>query len=227
MAEVTSGGTTLSDQQLHELRGAFDKMLHFIGGDLNTELASVSQRAEKRCAELGPGCNPLGRWIRGHHVFLVLIQCLITAMNCFQDACRAGESERSACALDLATSLFGGCSAALHFAGDFHSDDYEHTVRPTMSPPQAPPGMSGVLARDHEHLVRLLQSQKEVFACLEPGMKERYGKFVSAFEHTYEAHKLVCSKFVGDEVPSLLSQGEQPAVEVLEKVKAARLRSFT
>lgn len=226
--DTIEGGTSLSDRQLNQMQVAFDSMLRFLGGDLTAETAWAYERKETSLWESDQQCDPLVRWIRGHHVFLVLIQCVITSLNCFFNAYKAREYELSAFALDLTTTLFHGCSVALHFAGDFTQAVYETTVRPTMMPPQVPPGMSGVLARDHEYLVRLLRNQRTVFKILDPAMRDRYMKLVTAFENTYESHKLVCSHFVGDEGPSLLNRHEQAdaAVDVLDKVKNIRLRSF-
>ncbi|MBI3653795.1 MAG: hypothetical protein HY231_22405 [Acidobacteria bacterium] len=226
--DTTSARSSLTDRQWHQLRGAFDSALRFLRGDREVESLWEEELLEKSLWRHEQACEPLARWLRGHHVFLVLIQCVITSLNCFFQAYKMRELELSAYALDLTTKLFDGCSVALHFAGDFSPTVYEASVRPTMMPPQVPPGMSGVLARDHEYLVRLLRTQKQVFKNLDPATQQRYTRLVSAFENTYESHKLVCSHFVGDEGPSLLNHDEQAeaAVDVLDKVKHLRLRSF-
>jgi hypothetical protein len=75
--------------------------------------------------------------------------------------------------------------------------------------------------------MHLLRGQHHLFTNLDPSLSEHHRQFVSAFGNTYEAHKLVCSRFVGDERPSLLNRdGEaQAAVEMLDKVKTSRLKS--
>ena len=226
LEDKIEGGTSLSTQQWRQLRASFHSMLRFLSGDLTVETVWVDEEAET--IEGVQGCDPLKRWVRGHHVFLILIQSLIASLNCFVNAYKSQERALCAFILDLTTVLFDGCSAALHFAGDFSAVEYKAEVRPTMMPPQALPGMSGVLAQDHEYLVRMLKSQKEFFANLDPSLRDRYLKFVSAFGNTYEAHKLVCSRFVGDEQPSILRRSEEAeaAVDVLDKVKNIRIRSF-
>lgn len=226
LEDKTEGGTSLSPEQWREIRAAFHSMLRFLSGDLTTETVWVDEEAE--AVESRQGCDPLTRWLRGHHVFLIFIQSLITSLNCFVSAYKSRERNLSAFILDLTTVLFDGCSAALHFAGDFSAAEYKADVRPTMMPPQALPGMSGVLAQDHEYLVRMLKSQKELFSSLDPSLKDHYMRFVNAFGNTYEAHKLVCSRFVGDEQPSILRRSEEAeaAVDVLDKVKNIRIRSF-
>jgi hypothetical protein len=224
----TESGTSLSDDHWSQLLLAFQSMLHFLNGDLGAETTRADALfAAGPCASRQE-CDSVARWLRGHHVFLVLIQCVITSLNCFFNAARSRDLALSALTLDLAATLFRGCSAALHFAADFSPLAYETTVRPTMMPPKTAPGMSGVLARDHEHLVHLLRSHKRVFAEIDPALRQPYESFVGAFESAYVAHKLVCSQFVGDGRPSLLNRSEQPApaIEVLDKLKNTRLRSF-
>jgi hypothetical protein len=160
-------------------------------------------------------------------VFLVLIQGLIVAMNCFVSAHAEDSLEDSFSALELATLLMDGSSAALHYAGDFPTTEYDETVRPTMMPPNVLPGMSGILARDHRHLIKLLQSQRTLFQIIEPNLRQRYQEFVTAFGRTYDAHKLVCSHFRGDERPSLLNgNAAESGVELLDELKSVRLRSL-
>src|SRR5215212_4947442 len=227
LEEMLEGGTTLTSRQSYQLRAAFDSMLLFLNGDFATTPAPEEAHLASTRWRAGQQPDPLARWIRGHHIFLVLIQSVITAVNCFIDAYNARELKLSVDILDMTTRLFDGCSASLHFTGDFLPSEYQNTVRPSMMPPNVPPGMSGVLARDHEYLMHLLRGQKQLFGNLDDCLSENYRKFVSAFENTYQAHKLVCSRFVGDERPSLLNRDEaDAAVAVLEKVKMSRLKSF-
>lgn len=226
--EMLEGGTVLTSRQWYHLRAAFDSMLLFLNGDFAAKPAPEEAHVGSIRWRIGQRPDAVARWIRGHHIFLVLIQSVITTVNCFISAYSARNLELSAMTLDTATRLFDGCSASLHFAGDFSAREYENTVRPSMMPPNVPPGMSGVLARDHEHLMHLLRGQRELSANLDPRLREHYQQFLSAFGNTYEAHKLVCSRFVGHGRPSLLNRdGEaEAAVAVLDKVKTSRLRSF-
>lgn len=228
LTEAIEGGTSLSNQQWYQLRAAFRSTLRLLVGELAADPEWTDEQTVTPRRKGARECDPFARWIRGHHVFVALIQCEITTLNCFLAAHAAGEFGLGVYTLDLLRLLFDGSSAALHFAGNFSPAQYENEVRPTMMPPLVPPGMSGVLARDHDHLVHLLRSNRAVFANLEPALKTAYLRVVSAFENTYEAHKLVCSRFVGDEKPSLLSRHEKvaAAVEMLDRVKTTRLKSF-
>jgi len=227
LEDTVSGGSSLTQDQWIALRAAFECLLHVVAGSKS----AAQVRAELQVFDNMPvdtvWCDPLSRWIRGHHVFLVLIQGLIVAINCFVSAHAEDSLEDAFSALELATLLMHGSSASLHYAGDFPTSDYDETVRPTMMPPNVPPGMSGILARDHRHLIKLLQSQRNLFHAIEPGLRKKYEEFVTAFGCTYDAHKLVCSHFRGDERPSLLNgNATESGVELLDDLKSVRLRSL-
>ena len=227
LEDTVAGGSSLTQQQWLALRAAFECLLHLIAGSKSAGQMRPGQPLFdiKRVDTIW--CDPLSRWIRGHHVFLVLIQGLIVAMNCFVSAHAENSLEDSSSALELATLLMDGSSAALHYAGDFPASDYDETVRPTMMPPNVPPGMSGILARDHRHLIKLLQSHRTLFQEIQPGLRKKYQEFVTAFGCTYDAHKLVCAHFRGDERPSLLNgNAAESGVELLDDLKSVRLRSL-
>ncbi|HEV7746372.1 MAG TPA: hypothetical protein VGO56_15355 [Pyrinomonadaceae bacterium] len=227
LEDTVSGGSSLTPDQWIALRAAFERLIHLVAGPksaapVRPELPGFDIKQVDAI-----WCDPLSRWIRGHHVFLVLIQGLIVAINCLINA-RAEESlEDAFSALEAATLLMDGSSASLHYAGDFPTSEYDDTVRPTMMPPNVPPGMSGILARDHRHLIKLLQSQRDLFQVIEPSLRSKYEEFVTAFGCTYDAHKLVCAHFRGDERPSLLNgNAAESGVELLDDLKSVRLRSL-
>ena len=227
LEDTVSGGSSLTQKQWIALRAAFESLLHLVAGSKS----ATQIRAELEVVEIKEvdtlWCDPLNRWIRGHHVFLVLIQGLIVAINCFVTAQAEDSPEDAFSALELATLLMDGSSASLHYAGDFPTSDYDETVRPSMMPPNVPPGMSGILAVDHRYLLKLLQSQRNLFQTIEPGLRQKYEEFVTAFGFTYDAHKLVCAHFRGDERPSLLNgNAAESGVELLDELKIVRLRSL-
>jgi hypothetical protein len=227
LEDTLSGGSSLKKEQWIALRAAFESLLNLMTGSKS----ATQIRAELQVFDIKQvdtiWCDPLNRWIRGHHVFLVLIQGLIVAINCFVSAHAEDSREDAFSALELATVLMDGSSASLHYAADFPTSDYDETVRPSMMPPNVPPGMSGILAVDHRYLIKLLQSQRNVFQNIEPALKQKYEEFVTAFGCTYDAHKLVCAHFRGDERPSLLNgNAAESGVELLDDLKSVRLRGL-
>jgi hypothetical protein len=228
LKDALTSGSSLTPKQWGDLHTAFRSLLQLIGQD---EPVTKNWANQNSMNGLHSGVDQRGalrRWIQGHHVFLILIQGLIISLNCFESAFHDGVLEEGLSALEVATALMNGSSAALHHAGDFPPSIYNENVRPTMMPPNVLPGMSGILARDHRHLVKILHSQRPLYGTLEPPLKQKYNEFVAAFGGTYEAHKLVCAHFGGAERPSLLNENaQQSGVELLDELKHNRLRVFS
>jgi hypothetical protein len=225
--DVLSGGSSLSSREWMALPYALESLLDYIRRHVidDGDAGDVPRLAV--AYDDAVTADPLERWIVGHHVFLVLIQGLIVSLNCFQSTHAGHDAAGAEEALDLAAVLMNGASTALRCAGDFPRSSYDATVRPTMMPPHVPPGMSGVLARDHTHLVKTLHGQRASFAALEPPLSAAYERFAAAFAETYDCHKLVCAHFGGGERASLLN-GDAPetGIEALEAMKQTRLKAF-
>lgn len=218
--EAVTGGSDLDSEQWGRLRAAFTAMFSILAGQ-GGEPPPVGDMEPTRLTA-GSERDALVRWTRGHHVFMVLVQGLVVSLNRFRKDLASGDVAGAASALKTATVLMGGSEAALRFTGDYSYSAYEKSVRPTLMPPVAPPGMSGLRWRDHEHMVALLTEMRPVFAQLqEPVLREQRDAFHAAIAHAYDAHKLVCGSFVGHETTSLLSK--KSAVEVLDNFKKGRL----
>ncbi|WP_330177301.1 hypothetical protein OG875_29615 [Streptomyces sp. NBC_01498] len=183
-----------------------------------------------------PACPPSGapealdglrRWVRGHHVFMVLAQGGALAVNSLRAAAEAGDEETAATAAGVAARIMWGCRASLRFAGDASPDQYQAEIRPTLMPPVAPPQMSGLRWRDHEALVTALTGSSDAWSWLAERRPEPLEEFRTALDATYDAHKGVCGHFVGRQSPSLLatSRSHRPAVGVIEQFR--RLRAGT
>ncbi|MCA1568221.1 MAG: hypothetical protein LC803_21770 [Acidobacteria bacterium] len=228
LKDALTGGSSLTPKQWGDLHTAFRSLLHLIGQNEPVTKNWANQKIMNGSHSVLDDRGAIRRWVQGHHVFLILIQGLIISLNCFESAFNDGVLEESLSALELATVLMDGSSAALHRAGDFSPLVYDKSVRPTMMPPNVLPGMSGILARDHRHLIQLLHSQRPLYGTLEPPLRQKYDEFVAAFGCAYEAHKLVCAHFGGGERPSLLNEkAQQSGVELLEELKHSRLKGFS
>lgn len=220
-----SSGTDLSATKLDWLHLAFVRLLALHSG-------TVDPTAVKIAVELPrPGlCPPPDgtyaqrRWIAGHHVFMVLVQGLIIALQEMAEDVRIGRIAGAQRWFDLASALMRGSDAALTFTGNFPYSEYEKRVRPTLIPPTAPPDMSGLRWRDHEYLIRVLVRLRPIFADLDPRLEPWREEFVQALSGSYDAHKTVCAHFVGNEQSSVLmsTRTTQPAVSTLDKFKRSR-----
>lgn len=227
LEEAIAGGASVGAEDWSRLRRAFGLLFHILRGGSVDELANPdSGRAPPdppRAAE--EDHSALSRWIRGHHMFMVLIQGLVTSFSSFQREVEAGRIDRARDSLKAATCLMAGSGAALRFTGDFAYSDYEREVRPTLMPPIAPLGLTGLYWRDHEYLIRFLTQARSMFSSLDPSLREQLHAFHDALTGAYESHKGVCASFVGTERPSLLmaTRTQRAAVDTLDHFMRVRL----
>jgi len=224
LEEVNAGGSSLDEAELHKLDDALAAVVSHVLALPRDPPARVGSwnRAPAR------GSDPIRRWIRGHHVFVMLTQGLILALQDVEDALLADRTSEVAAALDLATLLMEGTAVAFKFTGDFAPTQYRDTVRPTMMPPLAPEGLSGVLSPDHRQLLQILGRLKPHLKELQLCARDGYSRFVRAFRAAYDDHIHVCSRFVGSKEPSLLMKAgeEKSAVQQLEYFKRLRMKVF-
>ncbi|MFC4112870.1 hypothetical protein [Nonomuraea zeae] len=229
--ELGHAGTTLDEPTLGELGLGLAALIAAATGETPAALPMPRRPADPAAAT----DQPLRRWRRGHHLFMVLLQALaITAGGLtatIRSAAASGEEarERLRAQWALLTTLLRGSSAALRFTGDFAGIDYITRVRPLMSDPTVPGGMTGLELRDHRFLVRRL---RELGAALKSdaaaGEVCAHGSaaFQTVLAEVYAAHGEVCAHFVGADRTSLIAAGGPPAVAVLERLAAARLQLF-
>ncbi|BAL88454.1 hypothetical protein AMIS_32340 [Actinoplanes missouriensis 431] len=220
LADTSEGGTDLTGEQWRTLREALGVMLEQPPQD---RLAQQWQPMPRRRDQ--PPSAALRRWVRGHRLFMVLIQGLVQASGELAGQLRAGDRQPVA-ALERAILLMRASEVALRFAGDFSIADYDAVVRPTLMPPHSPPGMSGLHWRDHEHLIANLAAARDLLAGVDPALTEMRATFRRAYAEVYDAHRFVCARFVGEESASLLmAKSKQSAVAVLDRYKQARLHN--
>ncbi len=224
LEEVSEGGTSLAEDKLHRLDDAFAAVVSYLSAPSGHSAGRIGiwNAAPVRSSDA------IRRWVRGHHIFVMLTQGLILALQDLEDALTDGRNSDVAAALDLATVLMEGSAIAFQFTGDFAPTQYRDTVRPTMMPPRAPEGLSGVLSVDHRCLLQILNRLRPRLKELQRLSRDRYGRFVTAFQAAYDDHIHVCSRFVGRKEPSLLMKAgdEKSAVQQLEYFKRLRMKVF-
>ncbi|WP_338871403.1 hypothetical protein [Myxococcus stipitatus] len=169
--------------------------------------------------------DALRRWTRGHYVFMSLVQGMVVLLHGLREGVETENLEFARSALERVTALMDGAEAALRFTGDYSYTAYEKSVRPTLMPPVAPPGMTGLRWRDHEYMVKVLSGLRPVFSRLPAELESAREEFYQSVARAYDAHKTVCASFVGTERTSLLmaERTEKSAVEILEHFKRVRL----
>ncbi|MEW5353126.1 MULTISPECIES: hypothetical protein [unclassified Streptomyces] len=225
--EESTTGTSLPAAQLHRLHLAFGALFALYSGTPvhRAEAAQGSPRAPRPLPAHTMGeADALRRWTRGHRVFMALVQGMVVAFHCMGDRLRAGDPERARQFLALATTLMRGSGAALTFTGDFPYSAYTVRVRPTLIPPSAPPDMTGLRWRDHEYLIRVLSDLRPLFGDLPAPLAADHRRLAEALDEAYQAHKSVCSHFVGSDTSSVLmaDRTNESAVATLERFRRSR-----
>jgi hypothetical protein len=220
LEEGLSGGTRLGWGEWSALCSVLQTMICRCAGE-TADTPVVAQPALLRWH-----MDPDRRWRVGHHVFFVLTQCIIVALNSFGTALSEEDIAGARRNLRLAARLLAGSAAAFVFTAEFSARQYEGSVRPSMEPPFVQAGFSGLLSPDHHYLVRLFAKLRPLLRELPTELVADHRAFVRALGAVYESHKYVCARFGGDTGTSLRTSEASalPAVDVLHALKLARTK---
>jgi hypothetical protein len=163
------------------------------------------------------------RWVIGHHIFMLISEFMVIAANFLATASPEDDRDTKSNALSALVALLRGASAAFRYACDFGTDAYNEVIRPSLAPPVAPEGMSGLNWRDHVHLMSTLKRVRGHFPAHGDELDGTRSELRAAYEGMYLAHTHVCQHFVGSEEPSLsLSAKTRSAVDALDRLKRGR-----
>jgi hypothetical protein len=222
LEDVREAGTDLDGERWGRLRRAFATIVALLSDEAPARGAAPA--VAPRAPDPADARDALRRWTRGHYAFMSIVQGLVVALNRMAEAFEAEDGAAVGEALLSAAAIMRGADSALRFAGDFPYTAYEKAVRPTLMPPIAPPGMTGLHWRDHKHMVAVLARLRPRFARMDPALQPQLEDFHQATLDAYESHKYVCASFVGTERPSLLmaARTEKTAIETLDHFKAIR-----
>ncbi|WP_059007624.1 hypothetical protein, partial [Streptomyces specialis] len=221
--ELDHGGTALETGPLAVLAEGLGSLLAAATGEKPAVLPLPRRAADPARAV----AEPLRRWRRGHHVFMAMLQGLAVTAGGLTASLRRPAHEDLAGQWELLITLLDGSSAALRFTGDFAGLDYLSQVRPLMSDPVVPGGMTGLELRDHQQFLTRLKLLGRALAESErPGEAAVRGaaRFRGVLARVYTDHGLVCSEFVGADRASLIAAGGPPAVRVLDRLAESRVR---
>ena len=167
--------------------------------------------------------DPLRRWVRGHHAFMVFIQWQVVFFQCFQrSADQPGDPEQACELLKLLILSMRASLQVFRFTGEFSKEAYAEVVRPTLMPPAAPEGMSGLNWRDHQFLLKCFAKSASHVVDSDLRLRGYYAMLKEQMRRVYDAHKYVCARCVGEDAASLLSKTS--AVAIIDRLKEQRLR---
>ncbi|MEB3357170.1 MAG: hypothetical protein VKK04_10615 [Synechococcales bacterium] len=162
-------------------------------------------------------------WRSFHWAFFINVQGLIIGLRRFEAQLALGHLDQAQTELKSATELLLASSAAMELAGSFNRQDYEETVRPSMTPPQVQAtNFSGLMSWEHATLMQVWKRLRPTFENLPPSLQIQHQEFVSAYLSLAKAHRAVCEKFGGEEGGSLRFEGGC-AVKTLDKFGEHRL----
>jgi len=143
-------------------------------------------------------------WKKCHWLFFMNVQGLVICLRRFELSLAANNLPQAQIELETATSLMLASGAAMELAGSFSRQEYEHLVRPTMSPPYVEShDFSGLMSWEHASLVEIWKRLRPVFETLPAALTVQHDRFVAAYFSLSHAHKAVCQKFGGGEMGSL------------------------
>ena len=168
--------------------------------------------------------DPQQIWKKCHWLFFINIQGLIISLRRFELSLAADNLPQAQVELEAATHLMLASGSVMELAGSFSRQEYEHQVRPTMSPPHVKtPDFSGLMSWEHASLVEIWKRLRPVFETLPTALSGDHERFVSAYFSLSNAHKAVCQKFGGDETGSLRCD-QKNAVQTLDRFAQNRWR---
>lgn len=162
-------------------------------------------------------------WREFHWAFFVDVQGLILCFGRFARMLDLGDMARAEVELEAAAELMQAAGAAMRLAGSFAPEDYQSSVRASMTPPNvASSNFSGLMSWEHGTLVRLWRDLRGRFATLPEALAPAHGRFVEAYRSMADSHVHVCARFAGAEGRSL-RYGDRGAIRNLERFGQSRL----
>ncbi|HEX2417821.1 MAG TPA: hypothetical protein VHJ83_06820, partial [Micromonosporaceae bacterium] len=117
----------------------------------DTDLLSGSQR------------EAVVRWKLGHQVFHLMLATMNTRLAETAQALLAGEWTTTRGGLVDLARLYDAATSAMRYAADFPRREYEALVRPSMMPPFASAGFSGVNNTEHARMLAALRRLRVLY----------------------------------------------------------------
>jgi len=144
------------------------------------------------------------RWKLGHQVFHLQLVAMNTVLAETTDHLHARRFPEVAEGLHSLCDLFDAATATMAYTSDFPAEHYSNFIRPSMAPPFASPGFSGLLNREHMVMLKTLKQLWAVAVEVLGNRREQWpSTAIQAFEElkgavhrNRESHGLICEHFV-------------------------------
>lgn len=156
-------------------------------------------------APIPPGADKaVIRWKLGHHMFHLHLTAMNSLLAEVRDGLESADWPELAQTLEQLRVLYDAATATMRYASDFSQDMYERLIRPSMAPPFASPGFSGVLNLEHARMIgqfrELRRQLKEMRRTGQTpaAVEEAATRLFAAQARNRRSHILVCERFVPD-----------------------------
>jgi hypothetical protein len=198
--------------------------------DLAVEIAGNTKQNQNYVSTWEPSdstVSPMVRWVVGHQIFAMLSQGLIYSFRALGQAIRSGNNDEILRWADLSICLLRGSGAAFVWTGDFSTEEYMNTVRPSMMPPVSSLNLSGLMSIDHRVFVQTVRDLTPALKALHEHHPDRHDRLRQELSEVYSRHIHVCERFVGER-PSLLTErhAKKSGPELIEQFKKLRMKAF-
>ncbi|SDX34270.1 hypothetical protein [Litoreibacter albidus] len=145
--------------------------------------------------------SQLYRWKQQHHLFFVIVHGMLYLLHVLEEALDKSHAPVVRAILQDFAELMEASEVAFRLASDFSQEAYDTEIRPDMF--AFDPHFSGLFYADHKELITRLRVLRRVGS----DFGEELDRINAAITQSYEAHALVCLRFVG-ETSSLASKDE-------------------
>jgi hypothetical protein len=135
------------------------------------------------------------RWVRGHHLFFVLIVGANIALRRALGAIQLDDLHAAEHFLGQAANLMRASAAAMHLAANLNRASFEYAVVPAMQAYH--PQFTGMDSGDHQELVRAYKMLDELLKKLPPSLHGSANAFRAAVDLAMNAHVFVCARHGG------------------------------
>jgi len=147
------------------------------------------------------------RWKLGHHIFHILLVVMNTKLDDILELLGHQDWDAATAALSDLARLYEAATSSMRYTSDFGRLQYEGLIRPSMMPPFASPGFSGVFNVEHAVMRDRLKRLRAAMRSLERLAPERtlaaWEQLQDAERANCDSHALICHKFVDDGVSLL------------------------
>lgn len=187
-----ASGTSLTDREIEVLTIGLHRLADWAQFETSADVAVNWPQTET---------TALSRWKQQHHLFFVIIHGMLYLLHVLEEAMDKSHAPVVKAILQDFAELMEASEVAFRLASDFSQEAYDSEIRPDMH--AFDPHFSGLFYADHKELITRMRVLRRVGSDFEVDLD----RINAAITNSYEAHALVCLRFVG-ETASLASKDD-------------------